>query len=48
MDIKCGSSIIDECVGKTVPYTDAGFQLFVGEAVNVATGGINIAFQMVA
>ena len=48
MDIKCGSEILDTCVGKTVPYTDAGFQLFVGEAVSVATGAINIAFQMMA
>ena len=48
MDIKCGSEIITQCVGKTVPYTDAGFQLFVGEAVSVATGAINIAFQMLA
>jgi hypothetical protein len=46
MDIKCGSEIITECVGVTVPYTDAGFQLFVGEAITTATGGINIAFQI--
>jgi hypothetical protein len=48
MEINCGSTIITECVGVTVPYTDAGFQLFVGEAVSAATGGINIAFQMFA
>ena len=46
--IKCGSEILEECVGLTVPYTDAGFQKFVGEAVSVATGGINVAFQMMA
>jgi hypothetical protein len=46
MDIKCGSEIIDQCVGVTIPYTDAGFQLFVGEAISVFTGGLNIAFQM--
>ena len=48
MEFKCGSEILEECVGKTVPYTDAGFQKFVGEAVSVATGAINIAFQMMA
>ena len=48
MDIQCGSAIITDCEGVTIPYTDAGFQLFVGEAVSVATGAINIAFQMMA
>ena len=48
MDYKCGKEIITDCVGVTVPYTDAGFQLFVGEAISVATGGINIGFQMFA
>ena len=48
MDIQCGSAIITACEGVTIPYTDAGFQLFVGEAVAVATGAINIAFQMMA
>ena len=48
MDIKCGSEIIEACVGKTIPYTDASFQKFVGEAVQVSTGAINIAFQMMA
>ena len=47
-NIKCGKEIIEDCVGVTVPYTDAGFQLFVGEAISVATGGINIGFQMFA
>jgi hypothetical protein len=48
MDINCGSVIITECEGVTVPYNDPGFQLFVGEAVSAATGAINIAFQMFA
>ena len=48
MDIKCGSEILEACEGATVPYTDSGFQLFVGEAVAAATGLINIGFQMLA
>jgi hypothetical protein len=48
MEYKCGSEIAEECVGVTVPYTDAGFQLFVNEAINVATSAINIGFQFFA
>ena len=48
MDFKCGSEVIDQCVGVTVPYTDSGFQLFVGEAVSAATGLINIVFQFMS
>ena len=48
LDFKCGSEVIAACTGKTVPYTDAGFQLFVGEAISVATGGINIAFTLMS
>ena len=48
MEFNCGSTIIEDCEGVTVPYTDAGFQKFVGEAVSVATGAINIGLQMVA
>ena len=48
MDIQCGSAIIEKCVGVTVPYTDVGFQLFVGEAISAATGAINIGFQVLS
>ena len=48
MNIQCGSGVITACVGRTVPYTDSGFQLFVGEGVAAATGVINIFFQMMA
>ena len=48
LSIQCGSTIISACEGVTVPYTDAGFQLFVGEAVNVGTGMINISFQLMS
>merc|ERR1719329_512792 len=48
MDFNCGSVVIEDCEGRTIPYTDAGFQKFVGEAVSVATGAINIGFQMAA
>ena len=48
MSLKCGTSILDVCVGVTVPYTDAGFKLFVGEAVSAATGIISISFQVLA
>merc|ERR1712127_1162657 len=33
-------------MGKTVPFTDAGFQYFVDSAINVFTGGLNIFLQM--
>jgi hypothetical protein len=46
MEIQCGSAIIEECQGVTVPYTDYGFQKFVLEANYVATGAISIGFQM--
>ena len=48
MEFNCGSVVIEECEEKTIPYTDAGFQKFVGEAVSVATGAINIGLQMMA
>ena len=40
--------IYNQCVGAFVPKTDAGFQKFVGNAINVVTSGINIALQMMA
>ena len=48
MNINCGSAVTDTCVGATVPYTDAGFQKFVGEGVTSATFMINITFQIMS
>ena len=48
MEMNCGSAIADECVDTYVPYTDAGFQKFVGDAVSAATGAINIGLSMMA
>ena len=44
--MKCGQAVSDDCAGKTVPYTDAGFQFFVDSAINVFLGGLNIFLQM--
>ena len=44
---KCfNGELYPTCVGKTIPYTDAGFQKFVNDAIDVATSAINIGFQM--
>ena len=48
MEMNCGSAVAEECVGLTIPYTDAGFQKFVGDAVAAATGAINIGLSMMA
>jgi hypothetical protein len=45
-NMQCGQSVSDTCVGKAVPYTDAGFQYFVDQAINVFMGGVNIFLQM--
>ena len=46
MDIKCGKEVSTDCEGLYVPYTDAGFQYFVDQAINVFMGGVNIFLQM--
>ena len=45
-EMKCGQSVTDSCVGKSVAgdkgFTDASFKKFVGGAVNVFTSGLNV------
>ena len=48
METNCGTAIIEECEGLTIPYTDAGFQRLVGEAVAAATGLINVGLSVLA
>ena len=33
----CGTAVSSTCAGLTVPMTDAGFQLFVGQLVSAST-----------
>ena len=46
--MNCMKVVIDDCVGLTIPYTNAGFQKFVGEAISASTGVINILFTLTA
>ena len=34
---KCGQAVTSECIGKTVPMTEAGWQQFTGEMVGAIT-----------
>ena len=46
--MNCGKSVIDECVGLTIPYNDAGFQRLVGEAAAAGNGVLNIMLSVMA
>ena len=47
-NLQCGSGIIAECKGATVPMTDAGFELLTSQAVEAVTMFIGIAQRTAA
>ena len=36
-EMKCGTGIMDDCIGTTIPLTEAGFQLLMGEITGAGT-----------
>ncbi len=48
-ELKCGTeNILDSCVGATVPFNDAGFQLFVSQGVSASTTAIGAIKRTIA
>ena len=42
----CGSGVSDHCASAHIPYTDFGFQLYVGEIVYVLGTGTNVMLAL--
>ena len=48
LNLQCGQGVIAECKGATVPMTDAGFELFVSQAVDASSMAIGVAQRTMA
>ena len=48
-ELKCGTeNILPSCVGATVPFNDAGFEMFVNQGVSAGTSVISAAKRTIA